>query len=674
LPKTVVILGGGIAGLSAAHELIERGFQVEIYDELRIPGGKARSVPVYPGVHGDQRIFDLSLQRWFQSEKTLRDPQAKRDWLPGEHGFRFFPGFYRHVVDTMSRIPYGKRTVAENLVPTTALLIARFDRDGIVLPSRCPRDPLDFANLLDALLKAMSGDLGVPLDETGLFAAKVWQIMTSCQERRREEYEKIDWWQFIEANGQSNAYKSFYGHGITRSLVAAQAQLASTFTIGNIFIQLLFDIANPTVLTSDRLLNGPTNIVWIEPWLNYLQARGLKYHFGTPVKAITCAGQRIESITVVKEGHPRTVKADYYVAALPIEDIAPLMTRALMIADPALANLKELAENVEWMTGIQFYLKRRVPLVHGHVIFIDSPWALTSVSQGQFWPDFDLSRFGNGNIRDILSVDISDWNAKGLNGKTVRECTRDEAARETWAQIKRSVNVDGREVLKDEDWDQWFMDPDINPSTADRRRIENTEPLLVNYKDTLRLRPDAVTKISNFFLASDYVRTHTDLATMEAANEAARRAVNGILDAAGSTAAHCAIWPLHEPEVLAPFQTYDREFRWKQGLPYDTRLISGPLWGLELLRNLSGLLPSNAGPFTVHDTSSGRSTSRVEAPFGVDKVVELSKQALSLVRSQPSPATSTDIGNSTPAKSGASSPSAVTDQPRRQRKLRIVQD
>ena len=45
-----------------------------------------------------------------------------------------------------------------------------------------------------------------------------------------------------------------------------------------------------------------------------------------------------------------------------------------------------------------------------------------------------------------------------------------------------------------------------------------------------------MTRIPNLFLASDYVRTHTDLATMEGANEAARRAVNGILDATGSAA------------------------------------------------------------------------------------------------------------------------------------------
>ena len=42
--------------------------------------------------------------------------------LPGEHGFRFFPGFYKHVIDTMGRIPsFDGRAVAEHLVETTRL-------------------------------------------------------------------------------------------------------------------------------------------------------------------------------------------------------------------------------------------------------------------------------------------------------------------------------------------------------------------------------------------------------------------------------------------------------------------------------------------------------------------------------------------------------------------------
>ena len=85
-----------------------------------------------------------------------------------------------------------------------------------------------------------------------------------------------------------------------------------------------------------------------------------------------------------------------------------------------------------------------------------------------------------------------------------------------------------------------FLDPAIvfpNPTDAG-----NLEPLLVNTAGSWADRPDAVTRIPNLFLASDYVRTHTDLATMEAANEAARRAVNGILDATRSSAPRCGVW------------------------------------------------------------------------------------------------------------------------------------
>ena len=71
--------------------------------------------------------------------------------------------------------------------------------------------------------------------------------------------------------------------------------------------------------------------------------------------------------------------------------------------------------------------------------------------------------------------------------------------------------------------------------------------MLVNYAGSRPLRPHAVTKIGNMFLASDYVLTHTELATMEGANEAARRAVNGILALSPGSAADCAVKPFDEP-------------------------------------------------------------------------------------------------------------------------------
>jgi hypothetical protein len=217
--------------------------------------------------------------------------------------------------------------------------------------------------------------------------------------------------------------------------------------------------------------------------------------------------------------------------------------------------------------------------VHGHTIYVDSPWALTSVSQEQFWKDVDFTQYGNGGIKGIISVDISEWDQKGLNGKSAKECTPEELTWEVWEQLKRSLNYGGNVVLKDEYVHEWFLDPDVQ--LHEGAQDTNEEPLLVNLVGSWALRPDAVTRIPNLFLAADYVRTYTDLATMEAANEAARRAVNGILQASGVTVRACDLWKLHEPEIFAPWRALDA-MRYQQGLPWDDTLVKLGLAALDL--------------------------------------------------------------------------------------------
>ncbi len=555
----VIVLGGGIAGMSAAHELVERGFEVEVFERKSIAGGKARSLRA----EGPSLGYPATTQR--------TPTGASQPPLPGEHGFRFFPGFYKHIVDVMARIPYRSGSVADNLVNTSEVLIASFDRASYSLPAQFPRSAKDLQIDVTALVTTLSGSIGLTLEDNAFFVSKMWQLFTSCAERRLTEYERVNWWDFVEAEARSADYQKYFGSGITRSLVAAKARRASTKTIGDIFIQIVLDILTPGGV-ADRLLNGPTNDVWIDPWLCYLRERGVAYHSGTEVRAIRCERGAIRSVIVGRGDHVREVTGAFFVSALPVERMVELLNPGLLRHDPSLANLEELSEYVEWMNGIQFYLKRDVPLAHGHAILIDSPWALTCVSQAQFWRDIDLTHYGDGTAHGVLSVDISDWDVKGLGGKAAQHCSRREIAEETWQQLKKSLNL-GEEILTDDNLHSWFLDPGIEDRDADAdpstpRLDTNAEPLLVNYVDTWRLRPEAVTRIPNFFLASDYVRTFTDLATMEAANEAARRAVNGILRAAHSSAEPCRIWNLHEPELFAPLRAYDRS-RFRLGLPWD---------------------------------------------------------------------------------------------------------
>src|SRR5215207_9893405 len=126
----------------------------------------------------------------------------------------------------------------------------------------------------------------------------------------------------------------------------------------------------------------------------------------------------------------------------------------------------------------------------------------------------------------------------------------EEIRSEVWGQLQDHLNDGPTPVLADQNLMSWFLDPAIefpNPTGA-----TNLEPLLVNTAGSWADRPEARTRIANLFLASDFVRTHTDLATMEGANEAARRAVNAILTASGSPAAPCRVWPLEEPALFAP--------------------------------------------------------------------------------------------------------------------------
>jgi 15-cis-phytoene desaturase len=537
MQQTVAVFGGGVAGLSAAHELAERGFQVHVYERKAVLGGKARSIPV-PNSGKDGRLP-----------------------LPGEHGFRFFPGFYRHVTDTMRRTPYGADGNAfDNLRIATRMLLARAGQTDVTWISRSPQTLED----LRASLMGLFTPLGVPPKELSFFVSRLLTVATSCAERRLTEYENIAWWDFIAAPSMSKAYQAYLGQGLTRSLVAMRAEESSTRTVGVTQLQLLYSFISRDGVF-DRLLAGPTNDVWIFPWTQYLQRLGVEFHLDSSLVDIETDGMRVAAATVESATGRSRVTADFYIAALPVEIMATLVTDDLKDAAPSLANLGKLT--TRWMNGIQFYLAKDEPLVNGHVIYLNSPWALTSISQRQFWNNVDLSQYGDGTVRGILSVDVSDWDAPGeVFGKPARECNMEQIKDEVWSQLKHHLNDSGTTPIEDANLVGWFLDPDIqfpNPLGA----ATNAEPLLINTAGSLQYRPEAQVELANFFVASDYVRTYTDIACMEAANEAARRAVNCLLLASGSTASPAQLWPLEEPAFLKPFQEIDR-IRFTLHLPH----------------------------------------------------------------------------------------------------------
>jgi surface protein len=862
--KRVVIVGGGIGGLSAAHELVERDFDVTVYERNHVLGGKARSIAV-PETHEVR-------------EQRHREGKGDNKPLPGEHGFRFFPGWYWHLPDTMKRIPYPKtgQSVFENLVAADINLLASTDRDPIKAVLSFPVS-WQQVKLVLKLPKEVT-DL-VPAQDLEFFIRKMVGFLVSCEDRRFAEYESKSWWDFMEADSRSQPFREYLVKAATRTTVAARPEHASAYTIGKMSIQSIVDSVKPGTNT-DRVLNGPTNEVWIDPWRVYLQQQGVEFKTGweldeiiwpelsdterskneikalrftrtrddlklaeerlntirflrdvqglklgiglrddqaadwsaearealaarseqvaalqlserlallfedearrgstlegklgrnidrgssapafadlirdvtVPLPTVRTVATWIETIvldefiagddqlaraldvaraveadrvgceadhdrylnelenvcstylaTVEKDPtardkyaraargaletfrkkkptalnvvdslkrmaeclqreHLRRVqaaywdekrhcattagiqslqsavlgylttayrelqredlrtevaKADYFVFALPVEqmaylvDTSPTLQKHDAQADRSqgagsLGGLVQLSEHVDWMAGIQFYLREKANITPGHIACLDSEWSLTAISQTQFWNDVDLKERGFGDCKSILSVDISSWDTPGNDvDKPAWDCSKQEIAREVWSQLKRSLNRPGQAPLLTDEMlcggpaftvqRNFYLDDSIidrydrrkqgffekfrrvafdadtlidrrekadlavdMPQAFGPRQQINAEPLLVNRPGAWLLRPDATTGIPNMFLAADYVRTYTNLATMEGANEAARRATNAILKVSGSKHAPCEVRWLAEP--AEPLRLLDKE-------------------------------------------------------------------------------------------------------------------
>ncbi|GAB2526697.1 hydroxysqualene dehydroxylase [Nocardia heshunensis] len=532
--RRVAVLGGGVAGLTAAHELAERGFEVTVY-ERRALGGKARSIAV-PGTGKDGR------------------PE-----LWGEHGFRFFPGFYRHIPDTMRRIPFAGNAngVWDNLVAAAEARFARKDADSTIIPmgrfGKPWATPDDFRETVGSAI-ATSTRMGTA--DATYFANRLLVFNTSCDARRYGHWDQVSWRDYVGAGERSNEFRMLLSRTLTTLLVAAREDKASTLTIGTMGEQFLgnpLEVGNDGAL--DRLLNGATNEAWIDPWVNRLRDLGVTF-VNAEVQGLELDGARISGARVVDSaGAAQTVTADHFVSAMPVEVARTLWTPEILALRPDLAGMNQLT--VDWMTGIQFFLRRTSDIARGHVAYVDSPWSLTSISQGQFWNRTPFSGLGDGTVQDCLSVDISDWNTPGmLYGKTAKECTHDEIAREVWAQLKVHLN-DRSDLLRDDDLHSWFLDTGI-AWDAEQKRNTNADPLLINTAGSWALRPEShVDTLQNLYLAGDYVRTNVDLATMEGASEAARTAVNKLLDVTGSDAARCKLFTLYRAEVLEPFRQLD---------------------------------------------------------------------------------------------------------------------
>jgi hypothetical protein len=512
--------------------------------------------------------------------------------MPAEHGFRFFPAFYRHVFDTMQRIrilddrqqpsPRAFHTVLENLVPTKTVVLALEKGGGKVegpVNVTLPREPPRSLGELEKAAGDAFEHLAYPPEDVAHLVRKVMKYVTSGPARRKT-YERLSWWSFVEGDKLQDQRCRDHVDRAPQILGGMVSREADARTQGNCLVQLLLNqLSSPF---SDATMNDNTTSAWFVPWRDYLQAQGVTFVLGelTGFDVGDTPPFIRPRMTTRSMWTPELEPNDWFVLALSLPamlDLCPELTKALA-GVPAkergdtgdVEALQHWIDGVErekgwrWdaatrpvgplrhLSGIQYYFDTSVHPTTGHTLYLDSAWRLSSISQLSFW---SRARTPADGYRGIVSVDIGEWYtpAAKTGGPAAWVSTRRQIALEVWEQIRAAIpqppgDVDPQEVP----WpDHYHLDGQIE--FAGETPSHDKAPYLITRPVDWPLRPgdpDAGYQVAcRWVLAGTYMRTHTRLTTMESANESARHAVNALLRFLGFEGSRCDTWDPEELEL-----------------------------------------------------------------------------------------------------------------------------
>jgi uncharacterized protein with NAD-binding domain and iron-sulfur cluster len=306
--RTVVVLGAGIAGLTAAQELAERGFDVTVYelraDERHGLGGEPA------GTHPPVKLGGLAASQYSTvgpstgSLAQLRpfptrrgDPRDPGKAVAGEHGFRFFPAYYIHIWDLFQRIPVYERTDLGHgdirWLPTSRTIMDNVRRvitqgttvegkPSLVFPREAPRSPAEFLTTAAQLT-----ELGfTPLDVQTFVSRLVDYLVTSPRRRAAELQNRSAYDFFVGRRGSGDPARFSYSPRfdavlleMPRVLAAFDTRWGDARTNVSTYLQLQLQMDRRDN-KADGVLNGPTTESWFDHWYHHLRALGVRFVHG----------------------------------------------------------------------------------------------------------------------------------------------------------------------------------------------------------------------------------------------------------------------------------------------------------------------------------------------------------------------------------------------------------
>lgn len=486
--KHVIIIGGGIAGLTTAHELVEQNYRVTLIERNKIVGGMAR---------------------------TVQD--ASKKICPYEYSWRAYGQWYQNVYNIMKRIPFNdNETVFDKLVVL---------QGG---PKTCSKKIPEYNDTFSKM----------PLKDYLTILPILIQFSCSCDERNRKKFSKIGLRDFIHENKLSKEAENLIGK-IVGPYLGFDYHHASVY-------DLLYS-GEMMSTNSDKqydfsITSLPTNYAWFEPWIRFLQSKGVSILMDTEITNLTLnTCNQIDNIRVIDRSViPHTVQsmhADYYVVCTGPEILKALL-HPYKLYKPIQTfyhDIRTVADNGRQIQlSVYYYLDTKIFLENKNTLAYlpNTPWLLMVLPTGHIWGDAYMSKYCDKRIKEVVSVGICEPYVNGLLiKKPWSQCTRDEIRIEAWYQLihdadfRNNVCVENDRPLDDVSIVQFTM---WDSFIYKNGHMDTYEPKWANNVNTVEYRPGPITPMPNLFVAGSYSNTSTGTYSMESAAESGKIAAKAV--------------------------------------------------------------------------------------------------------------------------------------------------
>jgi len=450
--KSVLIIGGGIAGLAAALPLVEEGFRVTLYEKRGLLGGRASS---FVDQETGERIDNCQ-------HVTMRCCTNLED-------------FYTRL-GVADKIRYSD----------TLTFLDRRGRTSRIYGSPLPAPLHTLPSFLRFRALGLRDKLAVA---RGLLA-----ILRARPEPKYEQMTMADW--LTQMRQTPTAMERFWRTILVSACNEDLDRIACStafmiFRDGFLIHPRAYHVGLPTVRLAD---------LYTEPAVRFIERHGGAAHQKTHIDAIRVRAGRVDGVTLADGS---TVKADYYVSAVPFDLLLKMLPAEVVDAEPYFANLKHLEYSP--ITGVHLWFDR--PL--------DAPEAVALLDREMQWIFNKTKTYGViGSSGDgVVGLPIaqspdSPVTYLGLvvsSAKRLAEMPREEIVRLALEDVyecvpgAREANLVKAHVIKE--------------------RKATFAPL----PGSERWRPDQRSPLSNLFVAGDWTATNWP-ATMEGAVRSGYRA------------------------------------------------------------------------------------------------------------------------------------------------------